>query len=674
MTKRFRKLFHKSNLKAGFWKLIKTVTALVLVVFMVTQLFKINTFIKQQSTDTGVNQIEVLSNDIREIREYLLLPTHTQTSEEPEQSLESAFFTYLGGYNESKTTQERKEKQSKLLKDATEGILMETAINSEDLEADLQKSEELVSEDSEAKIEQTSQYTLSINNQTVLVFGVNSEQDMFIQTPMHKQSYTSSEFTAAIDKELQLANLKALALKANQIQSSLQQLAELNENPEISQQLKDRGLSVTSNGDLLANNTYEAQVTKEDGAVAVKIAYFPQDSVFYLNNEYGVKSSEDFTSFEKLLSGLRAYVLNTKFSSLSEQQVEANLKNLLELANSNSFQKSLKDTGLKPLNIKKSESEYRLPIVKIKGEEIAFEIIIDRLDASIWIEEGDQRRPLLEEFTNFDTNLITTHPGGEFNLLLAGKHGTLTDTMILTHINENTRKVTLISIPRDLFWKDRKINSFYIYFGMEGLVRELERMTGQKIDGYALIDMYAFIDVVDYLGGIDVTLDDALADPTYKTLDNGVWGTLYYPAGTHHVSGKQALRIARSRHTSSDFSRAKRQHLIIEAFKNKATSMKFQNPKKMFDLANTLLAKVDTNITPSQGISYFFKYKDYKISGQNVLSTGNILTSSHLPTFRGKVLPEGAECNEECIGMYILKPISGWGSIPSYINSILQSS
>jgi len=665
MTKRFRKLLKKTKFRSRLFRLIKTIATLVLIVFIVSQLFKINTFIRQQSTSNGVNQVEVLSNDIREIREYLLLPTHTQTSDEPEQNLESAFFTYLGGYNENKTNQERKAKQDKLLAAATEGILMETAINSDDIKAELQEPTDDQNKNS---------YTLTVDNLEVLSFGVNLEQDLFIQTPIHKQNYTSSEFALTIDQELQLSNLRALALKAKEIESSLQKLSKLNENPEISQQLKDRGLSITINETLLANNTYEAQVAKEDGAIALKIAYFPQDSVFYLNNEYGVKSSEDFLSFEKLVSGLRTYVLNTKFSSLSEQQVEANLQNLLKLANSSSFQKSLKDTGLKPKNIQKTDAEYRLPVVKIKGEETVFEIIIDRLDASIWIEEGDQRQPLLEEFTNFDTNLITTHPGGEFNLLLAGKHGSLTDTMILTHINENTRKVTLISIPRDLFWKDRKINSFYVYFGMEGLVKELERMTGQKIDAYALIDMYAFIDVVDYLGGIDVTLDDALADPTYKTLDNGVWGTLYYPAGTHHVGGKQALRIARSRHTSSDFARAKRQHLIIEAFKNKATSMKFQNPKKMFDLANTLLAKVDTNITPSQGISYFFKYKDYEISGQNVLSTGNILTSSHLPTFHGKVLAEDAECTGECIGMYILKPINGWGSIPSYINSILQNS
>jgi LCP family protein required for cell wall assembly len=658
-----KKLKFLKSAKTKVWNLSKKTLSILVILFLLFQVYKINRFIDQQSTDTGVSQVDVLSNDIREIREYLLLPTHTLSEEEAEdQSLESAFYTYLGRYNEDKTIKEKREKQAKLLSQVTEGTAMEIAINSEDTDVQLEKSPE-----------EKEEYIVKADGYNVLSFGINLEQDLFLTTPLKQQNLTSSEFQAAVTEELEINNLKALALKAKEIEENLQKLRDLNNNPEISEQLKSRGLTVQLQEALLPDNTYEAQLIKEDGAVALKIAYFPQDKIFYLNDEYSVKASEDFTSFESLISGLRDYVLNTKFSSLAEQQVENSLQKLLELANSNSFQESLKDTGLKPKNIKKSEAEYKLPIVKISDESLVFAIIIDRSDASIWIEEGDQRQPLLEEFTNFDSSLITTHPSGEFNLLLAGKHGTLTDTMILTHINENTRKITLVSIPRDLFWKDRKINSFYVYFGMEGLVKELERMTGQKIDGYALIDMYAFIDVVDYLGGIDVTLDEALADPTYKTLDDGRWGTLYYAAGTHHVSGVQALRIARSRHTSSDFSRAKRQHLIIEAFKDKANSMKFQNPKKMFDLANTLLEKVDTNISASQGISYFFKYKDYEISGQNVLSTGNILVSDHLPTYQGKVLPEGSECNEDCVGMYILKPYAGWGSIPNYINNIFKS-
>src|SRR5690606_4592319 len=158
--------------------------------------------------------------------------------------------------------------------------------------------------------------------------------------------------------------------------------------------------------------------------------------------------------------------------------------------------------------------------------------------------------------------------GDGLTVLVAGKHGSLVDTMMVVRLADG--KISVVSVPRDLHWNGRKINSVYAFYGMEELVRVLSDLSGYQIDHYALIDMYAFIEVVDLIGCLDVTLEKTLIDPTYKTLDNGVWGTLYYPVGTHHLCGKQALRVARSRHTSSDFSRAERQHLILESLKNKA--------------------------------------------------------------------------------------------------------
>ena len=66
----------------------------------------------------------------------------------------------------------------------------------------------------------------------------------------------------------------------------------------------------------------------------------------------------------------------------------------------------------------------------------------------------------------------------------------------------------------------------------------MTEVTGLKIDYYLSVDMYAFIDVVNALGGIDVTLDSEVRDPTYKIVrENGSEGTLYYPPGTYHLNG-----------------------------------------------------------------------------------------------------------------------------------------
>lgn len=211
--------------------------------------------------------------------------------------------------------------------------------------------------------------------------------------------------------------------------------------------------------------------------------------------------------------------------------------------------------------------------------------------------------------------------------MIAGKHGSLVDTMIFAHIDEKNKEIRMISIPRDLLFNGRKINSFAHYYGMPELKKSLSKMTGYELDKYVLIDMYAFIDVIDLIGGIDITLDQAVVDPTYRTVDNGVVGTLNYPPGDYHLGGVEALRLARSRHTSSDFARAERQQKILEAIQNKARNFGFGDADTIYEIAKSVLAKVETDVTLEEAIVYYFRYQDYEIVSNNVMTSGNILYS-----------------------------------------------
>lgn len=215
------------------------------------------------------------------------------------------------------------------------------------------------------------------------------------------------------------------------------------------------------------------------------------------------------------------------------------------------------------------------------------------------------------------------------NFLVAGKHGSLVDTMIFANVNPAEHKVTLISIPRDLQYNNRKINSIYALYGMDEMKRAISFVTGFQVDKYILIDMYAFIDVVDLIGGVDVHLDEPVIDPTYKTFDGGKWGTLYYRAGDHHLSGKQALRLARTRHTSSDFARSKRQHMILAAIRDRAEELGLKDAGTIKDMATTILGKTETDINVAEAISYYFRYKDYDIDGGHVLTSANVLFSTY---------------------------------------------
>ena len=153
--------------------------------------------------------------------------------------------------------------------------------------------------------------------------------------------------------------------------------------------------------------------------------------------------------------------------------------------------------------------------------------------------------------------------------VLIGANEANTDTIMVVHLNSITGKGTIITVPRDLYYKGRKINSIYPTFGPAQMLNTLSEITGIPVKRYVFIDMFAFADVVDIIGGIDIELREPLIDPTYRVKENGVWSTLHYEAGKVHLGGVEALRVARSRHTSSDFGRAERQIMLLMSLKEK---------------------------------------------------------------------------------------------------------
>ncbi|MCC6643678.1 LCP family protein [Candidatus Peregrinibacteria bacterium] len=274
---------------------------------------------------------------------------------------------------------------------------------------------------------------------------------------------------------------------------------------------------------------------------------------------------------------------------------------------------------------------------------------------------------------------------GQMNILIAGRHDSLVDTMIFANINPATRKITLVSIPRDLYYNNRKINSYYALYGMDELKRILSKITGFQIDKYILIDMYAFIDVIDLVGGIDVHLNEAVIDPTYKVCDNGECSTLYYRAGDHHLSGKQALRLARTRHTSSDFARADRQQTILKALQTKARQFGFGDAAKLTEIAKAVLAKTDTDLNLADAMAAYFRYQGFEVESGNVLSSGNVLESKYTGELKaaeckaskpasteGGTAENGNDCKQDK-GQYILLPRNNnWNTVRWYFHQLIE--
>lgn len=176
-----------------------------------------------------------------------------------------------------------------------------------------------------------------------------------------------------------------------------------------------------------------------------------------------------------------------------------------------------------------------------------------------------------------------------------------TDVMMLVSIDRVNKVVRMLSIPRDLWVYlpgvgQNRVNTANVFGSLYrkpgggiGLVKEtLKHNLGLRVDRYVMVDFNGFKTVVDTLGGVDVDVPCGLSDGTYINI----------PAGRLHMNGDLALRYARSRYSTSDFSRAARQQQIIR-------SLWEQTPKsellfKIPQLWGTFKDVVDTDLSISE--------------------------------------------------------------------------
>jgi len=220
--------------------------------------------------------------------------------------------------------------------------------------------------------------------------------------------------------------------------------------------------------------------------------------------------------------------------------------------------------------------------------------------------------PILSFLGNVSPQQLKGEGDGRVNILLLGLAGgnypgpELTDTIIVASYDPKNNEVALLSIPRDLYVKIpgygyNKINSAY------SLGEEASRQKkNSDIDGaslaketvsdlldlpihyYLRMDFDGFKKLVDELGGVDVNVEKDIVDTLYPT-ENYRYTTYKITKGPHHLDGEEALKYARSRESTSDFDRAKRQQQILYAMKEKAVSLKvLANPKKLSDLTQIL--------------------------------------------------------------------------------------
>ena len=129
---------------------------------------------------------------------------------------------------------------------------------------------------------------------------------------------------------------------------------------------------------------------------------------------------------------------------------------------------------------------------------------------------------ILQKFSESHTsaNLTTDVSAADsadntYDVLILGTNGSLTDTIMVASVNEEKEKISLFSVPRDLYINGRRINEYYHSYGVDTLERMVESVTGLTIDHYVQVDLQGFVEVVDLLGGLDIYVDENIYDGLY---------------------------------------------------------------------------------------------------------------------------------------------------------------
>lgn len=174
-------------------------------------------------------------------------------------------------------------------------------------------------------------------------------------------------------------------------------------------------------------------------------------------------------------------------------------------------------------------------------------------------------------------------PDSPLTILLLGtdqrpkEEATRTDALVLVHLDRKQGKVSMLSLPRDL-WVDipgygrNRINSAYPIGEKElgpgggaALAKAtVSRLLDIKVDHFMMVNFQGFREVIDLIGGIDVDVPHEIEDPDYPTEDYRTV-RVYFRKGRQHLNGERALIYARTRHNDSDFGRNQRQQQILMA-------------------------------------------------------------------------------------------------------------
>ncbi|MFD1544380.1 LCP family protein [Nonomuraea guangzhouensis] len=196
---------------------------------------------------------------------------------------------------------------------------------------------------------------------------------------------------------------------------------------------------------------------------------------------------------------------------------------------------------------------------------------------------------------------------GALNVLLVGSdsqagserfdNGARSDTLLLLHLPADRKNVTVVAFQRDSMVqipacgsqppRRAMINSAFNVGGLACSVKTIESLTKVRVDHMMELEFSGVAPVVDALGGVEVTLPQAVDDKNTK---------LKLSAGKHVLNGEQALGYLRLRRygDGSDIQRIKRQQVLMTSMLKKA-KQRLKDPAAMRDFLTTASKSIKTD-------------------------------------------------------------------------------
>ncbi|HOK17252.1 MAG TPA: LCP family protein [Candidatus Paceibacterota bacterium] len=206
----------------------------------------------------------------------------------------------------------------------------------------------------------------------------------------------------------------------------------------------------------------------------------------------------------------------------------------------------------------------------------------------------------------------------------------LTDTIFVVQLNSLTKKVAVVSIPRDLWVKNNltntnsKINELYVsensYVNQFSKAKKysliknkVSEIIGEEIDYVVIFDLVGFGKLVDAIGGVTIWLEKDIVDPNLVNPYNPS-EIFKLEAGWRNLDGKLAIKFVRSRYDKEgDFYRMKNQQQLLANLKDKITKISSSwNLIDWLKIWQSLEGHFITDLDLETALNFFKTFKNTK--------------------------------------------------------------